>query len=49
MMQYEMDFYNKPYYLNRNAAIPKLISDYLRYHDDKLRIRRKTHHLKKSL
>lgn len=37
MMLNERDFYDKPIYPNRNAAIIKLISEYLRYHDDKLR------------
>lgn len=36
MMLNELDFYNKPIYKDRNAAIIKLISDYLRYHDDKI-------------
>lgn len=37
MMLNERDFYDKPIYPNRNAAIIKLISDYLRYHDSKLK------------
>ncbi len=36
MMLNERDFYDKPIYPNRNSAIIKLISDYLRYHDSKL-------------
>lgn len=36
MMLNERDFYDKPIYPNRNAAIIKLIADYLRYHDNKL-------------
>lgn len=36
MMLNERDFYDAPVYPNRNAAIVKLISEYLRYHEDKL-------------
>ncbi len=36
MMLNERDFYDKPIYENRNAAIIELISNYLRYHDSKL-------------